>query len=168
MSKKITITIVVIFLFALGGWLLLSRVASNGNFAEERGETTRQETGESMADSQETAANIEAVATTTVVYTDNGFAPEVIEITQGDTVTFQNDSSRDFWPASNVHPTHTLYPGSSIAKCNTDEEPSIFDACKGIAPGEAYSFTFNEAGTWGYHNHLQANFTGKIIVDTAE
>ena len=43
---------------------------------------------------------------------------------------FENESGDDFWPASNVHPTHLLYPG--------------FDAKKPILDGGSYSFTFTK------------------------
>jgi len=100
-----------------------------------------------------------------VTYTDNGFSPDQIEINAGDVVTFENRSTRDMWPASAIHPTHTVYPGSNIGKCGTSESGNIFDSCGGIAPGGSYSFTFDEIGTWGYHDHLNANQTGKIVVN---
>jgi len=62
-----------------------------------------------------------------------------------------------------MHPTHTVYPGSDVKKCGSDE--SIFDACKGLEQGESFSFTFNEIGSWGYHDHLRASTTGKIVVE---
>ena len=76
----------------------------------------------------------------TVHMTDEGYSPRVLEIEQGQTVEFVNDSSRDYWPASDPHPIHTGYPG--------------FDAGKTILPGESWDFTFNRAGRFGYHNHL--------------
>jgi plastocyanin len=85
-----------------------------------------------------------------VKFTDNGFEPSTLTIKAGDTVKFENDSSDDFWPASNVHPTHLLYPG--------------FDAKKPILAGGSYSFTFTKPGSWGYHNHLAPDIQGTIVV----
>ena len=51
-----------------------------------------------------------------VKFTDNGLEPSTLTIKSGDTVTFENDSSDDAWPASNVHPTHLLYPGFDAKK----------------------------------------------------
>lgn len=95
-----------------------------------------------------------------------GFLPSELKIKSGDKVTWVNKDIKDSWPASAVHPTHEKYPGSSISKCGTIEETKIFDSCKGIKPGESWSFTFTEKGEWGYHDHL--NFPGnygKIIVE---
>jgi plastocyanin len=85
-----------------------------------------------------------------VKLTDNGWEPSTLTIKSGDTVTFENDSSDDAWPASNVHPTHLLYRG--------------FDAKKPLLPGDSYSFTFTKVGSWGYHNHLEPDVQGTIDV----
>lgn len=81
---------------------------------------------------------------------DDGFHPQTLTIDAGDTVKFENKSSDDAWPASNVHPTHLLYPG--------------FDAKKPLLPGDSYSFTFTKTGSWGYHNHLEPDVQGTIVV----
>jgi plastocyanin len=46
--------------------------------------------------------------------TANGFEPEEVEITKGTKVTWINEQPNPSWPASDVHPTHEVYPGSSI------------------------------------------------------
>ena len=97
--------------------------------------------------------------------TGSGFSPQTLTIKKGETVTWINKDTEGHWPASAMHPTHTVYPGSNIEKCRTAEEESIFDACRELAPEESYSFTFNEIGSWGYHDHLNANLFGKIIVE---
>ncbi|MDP2676492.1 MAG: cupredoxin domain-containing protein [bacterium] len=96
---------------------------------------------------------------------DDGYAPNDITISQGDTIVFENKGTNGHWPASNIHPTHRLYPGSDIEKCSTEESGHIFDACKGIAPGESYKFQFIEEGEWRYHDHLSPEIKGAIIVE---
>lgn len=97
--------------------------------------------------------------------TANGFEPASLTVKKGDRVTWMNEAGREVWPASAVHPTHTAYPGSDIAKCGTAEAATIFDACGGITNGSAWSFVFNEAGTWRYHDHLRASVTGSVVVE---
>ena len=94
-----------------------------------------------------------------VVYTDAGYTPNSVRIKVGETVTFQNNSSGSIWPASGLHPTHDVYPtkGGCIS--------SAFDACKGLKSGESWSFKFNEAGTWKYHDHLNPNDRGAVEVE---
>ena len=97
--------------------------------------------------------------------TSSGFSPKELTISVGETVTWVNKDTEAHWPASAMHPTHMVYPESDIKKCGTAEQESIFDACRGIPPGESYSFTFNEAGSWGYHDHIVNGLFGKIIVE---
>lgn len=105
--------------------------------------------------------------TYTIEITHAGFSPNPITIKAGDTVTWVNKDSASHWIATASHPTHTVYPGSGIEKCGTAEQPTIFDSCKGIEPGENFSFTFTSVGEWNYHDHLNvmAPFFGKVIVE---
>ena len=101
----------------------------------------------------------EAETQSAITYTSGGFSPSVINVKKGEEVTFLNESGGAMWPASAIHPTHTLYPtqGGCVG--------STFDACQGIEPGEAWSFKFDIAGTWKYHNHLNSSQTGTIVVE---
>jgi plastocyanin len=100
-----------------------------------------------------------------VKFTPEGYSPKELTISAGDTVTWVNENTIETWPASARHPTHEVYPGSSITKCGTEEENNIFDSCIGLEEGEEWSFTFDEKGSWGYHDHLNPNYFGKIIVN---
>lgn len=97
----------------------------------------------------------------TVEITSEGFNPSTITVEAGETVTWVNKNSVAHWVASANHPDHKVYPesGGCIG--------SKFDACRGIEPGESWSFTFNQKGSWGYHDHInfKAPFFGKVIVE---
>lgn len=82
--------------------------------------------------------------------TENGFSPNLLTISQGDTVNFINDGTKPLWPASDIHPTHQVFPD--------------FDPKKEIAPGQTWSFQFTKAGSWQMHDHLFPQNLGKIIV----
>lgn len=88
--------------------------------------------------------------THTITYTETGFTPADLTIKTGETVIFKNNSTRAFWPASNDHPSHTIYPE--------------FDPKKTIAAGESWSFTFTKVGSWKYHDHRAASLGGTITV----
>ena len=100
----------------------------------------------------------------TVTYSDSGYSPATITVKKGDTITFDNKSSKIMWPASAAHPTHKAYPGTDIEFCGTLQSSGAFDACRGYGSDESWDFKFEELGTWKYHNHLQPNHTGTIIV----
>lgn len=102
---------------------------------------------------------------TAIRYTDEGYAPKSITIKRGTEVIFKNESPRDTWPASAMHPTHQVYPETDINKCGKVRESSMLDACRGLKPGESWSFEFDYTGTWGYHDHLNSRHFGSITVE---
>jgi plastocyanin len=81
----------------------------------------------------------------------DGFHPNNLTIKEGDTVVFTTKNEGPFWPASNVHPTHTVYPD--------------FDPKKPIPAGESWSYTFKEAGSYKFHDHIVSTYEGEIIVE---
>lgn len=84
----------------------------------------------------------------TVEYTGSGFAPQNVTVAIGGTVTWINKTG-SLWVASNPHPAHTDLPGLSSGTVNMNG---------------TYSFIFNQAGAWGYHNHLNTGFGGTVTV----
>lgn len=88
--------------------------------------------------------------THSITLTKDGYVPATIVLAAGDTVTFRNETGDLYWPASDLHPSHRDYPA--------------FDPKQPIQPNETWSFTFTEAGTWGFHDHLAPYYTGTITV----
>jgi len=86
----------------------------------------------------------------TIILSDKGFEPSNVTIIKGDTVTFITTTGKEFWPASDLHPTHGIYPE--------------FDPFKPVKPGASWSFKFNKIGTWKYHDHLFSSRRGVINV----
>ena len=81
---------------------------------------------------------------------ENGFEPKELTVVEGDEVLFINNDNVDRWPASNFHPTHTLYPE--------------FDPMGSIKPGESWKMRFEKVGTHRMHDHLIPHMTGTIVV----
>jgi plastocyanin len=139
----------------------ISFLANKGwvEISEPVDETAEEEMSEEIADQ-----SVETVSENIITYTSSGFLPSTITVSVGETVTWVNESGSDMWVASAFHPTHTVYPNSDIKKCGTAEAAGIFDACEGVASGESWSFTFNSAGEWNYHDHLNVSKFGKVVV----
>ena len=76
--------------------------------------------------------------------------PNRLDVVQGQVVRFVNRSNKWMWIASNIHPTHEIYPE--------------FDAEKPILPGGDWFFTFDEVGFWRYHNHMATGKAGIVVV----
>jgi plastocyanin len=79
------------------------------------------------------------------------FTPRRVTILAGERLTFENASYVPIWPASNIHPSHQVYPG--------------FDALGPVEPGATWSYTFDRPGVWRYHNHLAPDQGGVIVVE---
>lgn len=94
--------------------------------------------------------NKSAVATFTVLMKADVFEPETITTAKGATVEFKNMDSVARWPASNLHPTHTIYPQ--------------FDPRQPVDPGKSWQFTFDKVGSFKYHDHLIPSIRGTILV----
>lgn len=85
-----------------------------------------------------------------VTKTDRGFLPSKIVIDAGDTVVFKTKEGKQFWPASDSHPSHGLFPE--------------FDPQRPIESDESWSLQFNAPGVWGFHDHLDSQMKGQIVV----
>lgn len=81
--------------------------------------------------------------------TDAGYSPSTITIAVGDVVTWTNKSAGTATVSSDDHPTHTKYAPLNLGK---------------FEPGSTHSLNFDTAGTYTYHNHLNATQVGTIIV----
>ena len=99
-----------------------------------------------------------------VTYGNAGYSPKTITIKIGETITFKNESSRNVWTASALHPTHTTYSGTSTQQHCPDLSNTSFDQCTGSSAGDSWSFTFTKTGSWKYHNHLNSSDSGTVVV----
>lgn len=86
----------------------------------------------------------------TIDMTNEGFVPSEITVDKGTVVRFINRDKVDRWPASNLHPTHGIYPE--------------FDPKTAISGGSAWEFRFDRVGEFRYHDHLLPHQKGKIVV----
>lgn len=114
---------------------------------------------------EELSLPIQAESQNIIIFSDSGYSPNTLYIKVGTNVVFKNQSSKAMWPASDFHPTHSLYSGTTLSEHCPDTQGIAFDACTGIQPGDSWNFTFNKKGKWKYHDHLNPAYTGIIIVE---
>lgn len=86
-----------------------------------------------------------------VLMQSNIFEPKEIHIKKGTEVIFKNNDMQQRWPASNLHPTHGIYPE--------------FDPQEPVSLGGQLVFVFNKKGKWPYHDHLTPSIRGVVIVE---
>lgn len=92
----------------------------------------------------------ESRITVSIILTPDRFVPKEATVSSGTTVVFSTTRGEYFWPASNTHPIHDLYPA--------------FDPKEPIASDKHWSFRFTKLGTWQYHDHLAPYYTGTLTV----
>jgi plastocyanin len=85
-----------------------------------------------------------------VIRTNDGYEPAELTIKAGDQIIWKNQSDNYHWPASDLHPTHGVYPE--------------FDPLQPVGPEEDWVFQFTQTGDWRFHDHLRANKTGVVHV----
>lgn len=133
-------------LIVVGGVVFLAGRSGNQPPQKIEEGATSQVPAPGSEDVQETV--VEEQEGALVTYTDDGFTPSTITVARGTTVLFVNESSGSMWVASAVHPTHQVLPG--------------FDQ---LSAGERYTYTFEQEGSWKYHNHLAPSQTGTVVVE---
>lgn len=156
--------IVLIIIVGLGGWYVFSHPMQSAPTAPSEA-TTTPDTG--MASTTTTTTT--TTGPMTVAYTNTGFSPASITVAQGQSVTFVNQSSGSMWVASDPHPSHTAYDGTSRqTHCAAGYKgPAPLDECTSVAVGGTFTFTFTKAGTFGYHNHADDSMHGTVVVTAA-
>lgn len=186
MNSKTIISIVVALVVIGGGFFLLSRTseaptdavppASSSDVVSPGAAQTEstaapntqgadvQTTNSAPSGADQPTVNAPTPQTVVVTYSSaGGFSPAQIAVTKGDTVRFVNESGGDMWVASAPHPAHTAYDGTSLsAHCFGSGASVSFDQC---GAGNEYSFTFDTAGTWKYHDHVHPSKFGSVVVE---
>jgi plastocyanin len=158
----------IVAIIVIGGGLFWWMSSSNSGTTNTTTATTTVDQGASSpapttaTTSESTAATTSPAATQAITYDGKKFSPATLTIAKGTTVTWTS-SAGNMWIASDVHPTHTDYDGTTrSAHCAAGYSgPKPFDECAG---GTTFSFTFDKAGTYTYHDHLSAGHTGTITV----
>jgi plastocyanin len=174
MKTSAIVAIVVALLVIVGAWYAYATYYSSP--AAPSADTTV-DTSPGGADSMPTSdttdtsglsadvnAGVTAATSATVTYTSSGgFSPKSLTVKKGSTVTFVKKDGGAMWLASDPHPAHSGYDGTSrtthCAPGYTGAKP--FDEC---SAGSSFSFTFDKVGTWGYHDHLLDENQGSITV----
>lgn len=175
--KKTTyyVILAVIILLIAGAFVLYQR---NTNNTQVSPEATAPQTGaDSLEPTSQPAAEQPAAEPANsggetaksgediITKTDAGYSPSSITVKNGETVTWKNQSAQPTWPASAMHPTHTVYGGTTLSEHCPDTANTSFDACQGVASGGSWSFTFDKAGAWKYHDHLNPSHFGTVNVE---
>lgn len=90
------------------------------------------------------------VSQTEVVLDANGFSPVTVTIKAGSKVVWTNKSEGMATVNSDPHPQHTDYAPLNLGR---------------FSDGGTLELVFGKAGTYKYHNHLDASQIGTVVVE---
>lgn len=88
-----------------------------------------------------------------VELTEEGFVPSELTVEPGTTVTWKNVSGGVATVNSADHPTHQLFAFLNLGE---------------FEDGSELTLTFDEVGTYSYHNHYSPGQGGTIVVERSE
>jgi uncharacterized protein HemX len=109
--------------------------------------TTTQPTNESDEATDQTQDQAQLP---TIVFTDDGFAQSEYRFAEGTAIRVENQSSMDMQFSSNDHPAHRENPELNMALLGAGESGTI------TPPGK---------GTYGFHDHINDQYTGTLIIE---
>jgi plastocyanin len=104
---------------------------------------------DSVAKDETSQTDTEDAETTTIVFSNDGFKPDTYTVKVGQQVKVTNNSNQPLQFSSDDHPAHT------------DEAELNLPV---LEPGKSATFTPTQVGTWGFHDHLDAQYTGTLEV----
>lgn len=85
----------------------------------------------------------------TIVFSNDGFAESAYAVKKGQAVTVKNDSTMSLQFSSDDH---------SALRDNTELNMST------LAAGQSGVFTPTKIGTWGFHDHINSQYVGELVV----
>lgn len=149
MNKKGVIIAAVALLVIGGGAYALTQNSEEPSEASNSAESDHDHNDGSHSHDEEAADTSSAVETSTITYTDDGFSPSTVTVKAGTTITVKNNSSSPLQFSSDPHPAHT------------DEDELNLST---LSPGASTTFVATETGSHGFHNHLNEDASGTLIV----
>ncbi len=152
MSRNgIIVTGIIAIVLVVAGVLALTKKSNNSSSSTTPTTSTSQSTTQTTpaTNSTQSGSNTDQTSSgSTITYDGSSFSPSTLTVKAGTTITIKNTSGELSFN-SDPHPTHTD---------NTELNVGI------VSSGQSKTFTVNNKGTWGYHNHEDPTQRGTIIV----
>lgn len=95
---------------------------------------------------------VQAAPAASVEITADGFVPQTIRVKKGDTITWTNKDTQPHQTASDPYPAN--------------DGQVVLNSQEALAEGESYTATFENIGTFTYHDELNpTGFKATVIVE---
>ncbi len=153
MNKNILVILVVVLVIIVGVVLVNNQNASKSNNPVDSG-TNTEESMEKKSDSDEVTEHEDDAMMekeeTTVTLTEEGFEPANLTVKAGTKIVWLNESGDVATVNSDDHPTHLDNDLLNLGR---------------FGDGEELSVVIDQPGTYGYHDHLNPQRLGTIVVE---
>lgn len=140
--RNIYIGVVVILFLGIGAFVFFQNTPAKND-----------STSSSISTNTENTSSSEVKDAVTITYTSSGFSPNTVIVKSGGLITWMNNSDGQVQVGANPHPIHT-----------GNKEITGNEFTLDLDKGQQKTMTVNKTGTFGYHNHINADETGTIIV----
>ena len=140
--RNIYIGVVVILFLGIGAFVFFQNNPAKND-----------STSSSISTNTENTSSSEAKDAVTITYTSSGFSPNTVIVKSGGLITWMNNSDEQVQVGVDPHPSHT-----------GNKEITGNEFTLDLDKGQQKTMTVNKTGTFGYHNHINADETGTIIV----
>lgn len=149
MNNKTLITIIVVLIIVVAVIVVGGKLGKKATAPEESSTTmqNQQEVQQPQAGKVTTINNEKII---TITATNSGFDPKTITIKTGTRVIWTSTNDGPVAIASADHPTHRVYPPLNLGS---------------FAKGSSVQLVFDKPGTYKYHDHLNPNRTGTVVVE---
>jgi len=144
MNNKTLITIIAVLI------IVVAVVMVSGKFGKK---TTAPVSNTTQTQQQPQAGKVTTINNEqiiTITATNSGFDPETITIKSGTRVIWTSTSDGPVAIASADHPTHKVYPPLNLGS---------------FEKGSSVQLVFDKPGTYKYHDHLNPENTGTVVVE---
>lgn len=147
-SKNVTVLVALILILFIGGFFYIRSQQTTGPTQPQP--TQPEQTPTPSPQELFSASPTDQTQEVTVEINANGFSPDKITIKASGKVTWVNNDTQNHQVNSAVHPTHLVYPPLNTIGL--------------LKPAEKKSLIFPDKGTYKYHNHLNPQLTGLVVV----
>jgi plastocyanin len=140
--KRSTIAIIGVVIIVIAAAVALASGSKNNSNSSSNNSNTSNSDQNQPNDQNNSQTN--PTSTNSVSIAGMAFNPSDITVKKGTTVTWSNNDNM----------THT------VQETDGKKGPNSSD----LAPGDKYSFTFDETGTFAYHCSIHPSMSGSVVV----
>ncbi len=142
-NRLLLLVLIILLVLLIGGFYLAYKPKKNTK-------VVLNSPPKSSSSSQTPGITANSQSAANVSVTSSGFSPSTIQVKVNQAVVWTNNDSVAHYVIANDP--------------NPKDQQSKLNSVNAIAPGKDFNFVFNSAGTYSYHDSVNSNLTGEVVV----